>query len=114
MKLAVVGSRNFTNYNILFHVLTEVVTWQISQIISGGAKGTDTLAKQFAEEFNIPLVEYLPEWNVYGKAAGMLRNKHIVDNCDKLIAFWDGHSPGTRSSIELANRSNKLLKITIV
>lgn len=114
MKLAIVGSRTFTNYNILYDATCSILTTKVSQIISGGANGADTLAKEFAQEFDIPLVEFLPEWDKYGKSAGMIRNKHIVDSCDKLLAFWDGHSAGTKNSINLANKNNKLLNVILV
>lgn len=104
MKLAVVGSRTFTNYGFLkkmlgFHTCT--------QIISGGAKGADTLAKQYAGENGIPVKEFLPNWERDGKAAGFIRNKQIVNACDELVAFWNSTSRGTKHSIDLAEAAGK-------
>lgn len=108
MKIAVVGSRSFTDYSKLVNVLNGVSP---SLIISGGADGADQLAERYARENNIPVQIFLPDWNQYGRAAGPIRNKLIVENADLVIAFWDGSSPGTRSSINLANSMNKDCRI---
>jgi predicted Rossmann fold nucleotide-binding protein DprA/Smf involved in DNA uptake len=83
------------------------------KIISGGAYGVDTFAKKFAKEFNISFQAYLPDWNKLGRSAGMVRNRLIVKNSDRVIAFWDGESKGTKNSIALAIKYNKDLNIFI-
>ena len=72
-------------------------------IISGGAKGADTLAKRYAAENNIPMKEFLPNWDTFGKSAGYLRNKEIVENCDGLVAFC------SRSEINQEPRLKKII-----
>ncbi|MHA2279769.1 MAG: DUF2493 domain-containing protein [Promethearchaeota archaeon] len=104
MKLAVVGSRSFTNYDFLKKMLA---FHECTQIISGGARGADRLAKQYAAECGIPIKEFLPDWDTHGKAAGYIRNKQIVEACDELVAFWDEESRGTQHSINLANEASK-------
>lgn len=114
MRLALVGSRLFSSYNVLYHALLEILEDKVDVIVSGGAKGADTLAEQFAREWGIPVLVLLPNWDKFGRSAGMIRNKSILDNCDKLVAFWDGRSPGTVNSINMANKNNKLLKVILV
>ena len=80
-------------------------------IVSGGAKGADSLARHYAVVNDIELVEFIPDWKKYGRGAGMKRNKDIIENCDYCIAFWDGKSKGTKNSINLAKKSNKGLRI---
>lgn len=113
MKLAIVGSRSYNNFNDLTNEIynIEINGFPLDEIISGGAKGTDSMAKCYALERNIPIIEFLAEWDKYGKSAGYKRNVHIVDACDKLIAFWDGQSKGTKHSIDLAEKAGKLLKV---
>lgn len=84
----------------------------ISQIISGGAIGADSLAERYALEKDIPLLEFIPDWDKFGKSAGMVRNKDIVKSCDILVSFWNGTSPGTKMSIDYARRLGK--KVIIV
>ena len=103
MILAVVGSRTFTNYQLLEQEL-DSYRLSITRIISGGAKGADMMARRYAKENNITIREYIPNWNLYGKSAGYKRNVFIVDDADQLIAFWDGSSKGTRHSIDLAQK----------
>ena len=108
MKLAVVGSRGWTKYTSVFIAITSIFP---DEIVSGGAKGVDSMAEQWATLYHVPTKIFLPDWKKYGKRAGAIRNKQIVDYCDKLIAFWDGKSRGTLISIEMAQKAGKLLKV---
>ncbi len=109
MKLAIVGGRNFNDYTLLadtiFNSLCPLEF--ITEIISGGAKGADTLGDNFAENNGILLTIFPAEWAKYGKQAGYVRNQLIVDNCDMILAFWDGQSRGTADTIEKAKRAMK-------
>lgn len=109
MKLAIVGSRSFDNYERLLGVMGIFYECHTSfhTIVSGGAKGADKLGERWAEYWHIPIEQYLPDWNKNGKAAGFLRNQQIVDACDMVLAFWDGKSSGTKDTIERAKRAKK-------
>ena len=106
MKLAVIGSRSFDDKMILEKVLNEVKT-SIGLIITGGAKGADQLAEQWANNNNIPVQIIKPDWSKYGRSAGIVRNKQIIELCDSCLAFWDSQSKGTLSGI---NHCKKILK----
>ena len=110
MKIAVIGSRNFADYELLKKTLSEITG--ITKVISGGAKGADSLAEQWAKENEIETVIYKPDWAKYGRGAGVVRNRLIIEDCDLCIAFWDGESKGTKSSIDHCKKLNK--KLTIV
>ena len=108
MKVAIVGSRTFNNFEKLESDICERINpSEISLIISGGSKGADTLAVEFAKKYNIPRQIFNPDWAKFGNRAGPIRNKKIVAACDILIAFWDGKSKGTKSSIDLAKKYEK-------
>lgn len=108
MKLAVVGSRTFNDYDLLKSYLDKIHEREpITYIVSGGAKGADSLSERWARENNIETIIFLPDWNKYKKAAGFIRNKDIINESDKVIAFWDEISKGTLSSINLAKDQNK-------
>ncbi len=66
MKLAIVGSRSFNNYNLLKDTINKYDN--IKLIINNSAIGTDKLAEQYAKEYNIETKIYLPDWNKYGKS----------------------------------------------
>ena len=110
MKIAIIGSRNFADYELLKKTLNEITG--ITKVISGGAKGADSLAEQWAKENEIETVIYKPDWAKYGRGAGVVRNRLIIEDCDLCIAFWDGESKGTKSSIDHCKKLNK--KLTIV
>ena len=87
MITAVIGSRNFTDYKLLESTLESLP--EITQIVSGGAKGADSLAKTYAEQHQLPLVIFKPDWKQYGKGAGIVRNRQIIDAAQMVVAFWD-------------------------
>jgi hypothetical protein len=105
MKLAVVGSRTWNDMRSIFRVLDEL---NPSEIVTGGAEGADRIAEEWSTVFFVPVKVFRPDWKKYGKKAGALRNQQIVDYCDKLVAFWDGESKGTKISIAIAKKAGKL------
>lgn len=95
MKVAIVGSRSFN-----FEIPQRCIPKGTTQIISGGAIGADKMARRFAIEHGIKIVEILPEYNLYGRCAPLKRNDIIVKLADLVVAFWDGKSRGTKYVIE--------------
>lgn len=120
VMIAVVGGRDFDDYPLLKRTIDSLIktmtyggVFDVQYVIvSGGAKGADSLAAQYARENNFDLIEYLPEWGKYGKRAGFVRNELIIKDADIVFAFWDGQSKGTKSSIDLAKKHNKILTVT--
>lgn len=110
MKLAIIGSRSFNDYNKLKEIL-EPYKSKITLIISGAAKGADVLGEKWAIENNIPTLIFPADWNKHGKIAGFIRNEDIIKNCEGCIAFWDKRSPGTKHSLSLCKKYNKPYKI---
>lgn len=108
LLLAVVGHRSFTNYEYVKEVLQQ---FNIKQIISGGARGADALAKKYAIEHDIKYKEFPAEWDKYGKAAGPIRNKKIVDAADEIVAFLSDESKGTANTIKIAKEQGKPVHI---
>lgn len=106
MKIAIVGSRDFKDKDKVFYELQrlhELVDYHSEvSFVSGGARGVDTWAEENAKILKFPIKVIKPDWNKYGKRAGFLRNELIVNKADKLIAFWNGTSKGTKHSIDLA------------
>ena len=112
VRLAIVGGRDFQNYAYMQECLSELQKeYTIIGVISGGAKGADTLGEKWADQNKITKRIFPADWEKYGKSAGMRRNKDIVDNADIIAAFWDGKSRGTANTIERARLSRKILKI---
>ena len=79
--------------------------------VSGGAKGADTYAREFAKKKGLKLIEYFPNYDKYGKGVPLERNKLIVEECDCVLAFWDGQSHGTKFTLDYAKEKNKPIKI---
>ena len=105
MKLAIVGSRSITDKQFVFDTLdyyTKNVQEEII-VISGGAKGIDSLGALWAESRGYSTEIYLPDWDLHGKKAGFLRNSQIVEAATHLIAITTG-SNGTADSIKKAQQ----------
>ena len=108
MKLAIIGSRGL-NINI-GEKLPEKYR-KPDMIISGGARGIDTLARQYAEKNGIELEEIKPDYEQYGKYAPHIRNNEIIKKADVVIAFWDGKSRGTSSVIKKCRKIGKEIEV---
>ena len=106
IKIGVVGSRTFNDYQLLKSTLDPLKD-VICLIVSGGAKGADSLAEQWAKENGVPTTIFVPDWDLYGKSAGYRRNVQIVEEADHILAFWDKKSKGTKHSIDLARKLKK-------
>ncbi len=110
MKIAVIGSRGlFPNEEKIREYLTGV-----DEIVSGGAKGVDACAADYAKKHALKLTEFLPQYQLYGRAAPIKRNYEIVNYADKVVVFWDGTSKGTLSVINYAKKINKDIEIIII
>jgi hypothetical protein len=118
MKVAIVGSRTFNDYEKFKEEISKIDIDVFPVILTGDAKGADKLARIFANKRGDDLIVFKPVNRYIENAYGLLgnncyfaRNKQIVDNCDFLIAFWDGKSGGTKMTINYAKQQNKQYKI---
>ena len=109
MKLAIVGSRGIRIENI-----EEFLPEVIDEIVSGGAKGIDECAAEYAKAKGISLVEFLPEYSKFGRAAPLKRNERIAEYADEAIAFWDGRSAGTKYTVNTFRKLGKPVKVIII
>lgn len=114
-KLAIIGSRNFSDYELLCSEMSKLP--KPALIVSGGAKGADTLGKRYADEHGIPTQIFPAIWRPEGeggpmdKGAGMKRNTDIIKASTAVLAFWDGDSTGTMDSINKSIMFKKFVKI---
>ena len=123
-KVGVIGSRTITNRDDVWIPLTRLLDTTSLQkdkivVLSGGAKGVDTLAQQWADVNNVPFILFKPYFLVDSRAPYdprhyFTRNKQIIDNSDIIIAFWDGHTKGASWGINYARKTKKTLVIVDV
>lgn len=115
LNVIVAGGRDFNNYQLLSdkldHLLSSVDKKDVILIV-GGAKGADTLGKQYAEDNGINYQVMNADWDTHGKKAGVLRNIEMAKVANALVAFWDGESSGTKHMIEEARRKD--LKVRVI
>lgn len=109
VRVIIAGGRDFTDYHKLkthMNCLLQLLDKSQVEIISGGAKGADSLGERYAREFGYKLKRFPADWNKYGKAAGPIRNKEMAlyaaEAKGVLVAFWDGSSRGTYDMITRA------------
>lgn len=114
-KLAIIGSRNFVDYQMLCDEIAKLPKPAV--IVSGGARGADTLGKKYADEHGIETLIFPAIWHPEGeggpmdKGAGMKRNTDIIKAADAVLAFWDGDSTGTVDSINKSIMFKKHVKV---
>jgi len=123
MRVAITGSRSITDKDwVNYHLDTLYGANSTNKpkrlvILSGGAKGVDTFAQEWARGEKLDFILFKPYHLIdsqvsYEPRFFFARNKQIVDNCDEMVAFWDGQSSGTRHAIEYAQKSNK--RVTVI
>ena len=109
MKIAVIGSRGVSRINF------ELVGAKPGDVIvTGGARGVDSLAEVEALEAGFDVVVFIPEYGKFGRAAPHVRNRQVVDASDRVVAFWDGTSRGTKGTIDYARRRGKPVDVVAV
>ena len=81
MRIVIAGSRGFEDYALLEQTLGRILDKQIEpvELVSGHAKGADLLAERFAKENDLPIHIIKPDWKTYGRAAGPIRNRQMLD-----------------------------------
>ena len=106
LKIIIAGSRNFNDKDFVYEKLDKILSnYEDIEIVEGGARGVDSLARQYAIDYKIPYKEFSAHWDAYGKAAGGIRNDQMAQYGDMLIAFYNG-SKGTKNMINAAKRKN--------
>ena len=100
MKTIVAGTRS---YNFTHEDLKILSAIDITEVVSGCAPGADREGEKWARMNSIPVKQFPADWSL-GLSAGPIRNKAMAEYADRLVAFWDGKSPGTRNMIEQARR----------
>ena len=115
-RVIIVGGREFQDYELVRqkcdYYLQNKLKSDTVIIVSGHATGADTLGERYARERGLECELHPADWNKHGKAAGPIRNAQMADVAQALIAFWDGHSRGTRNMIDTAKA--KGLKVAII
>jgi hypothetical protein len=111
MKTIIAGSRSITDFAVVDQTIKNS-GYEITEVISGTAKGVDTLGEEWASLNNIPITRFPADWKTYGKSAGYIRNEEMAKYADALIAIWDGKSKGTRHMVNLANKYKLRLYIS--
>lgn len=107
-RIIVAGSRSFDNYSYLRSKLDEIIAGISDgvEIVSGNARGADSLGERYASEHNLPVALFPADWSVFGKPAGIIRNQIMINRVSKgkalVVVFWDGESRGALDMIRRA------------
>lgn len=105
MRIIIAGSRSFIHYSTLYGVCNYYLKHvPHPHIVCGHARGTDTLAFNYAKERGLPVKSFHPNWDQHGKSAGFIRNQQMAEFARALLLFWDGTSRGSKSMLQLAEK----------
>lgn len=116
MKIIVCGGRHFYDYELLKRKIQTVINmhhlkYEDIEIVSGHCEGADMLGEKYAQEFGASITIFPAQWEKYGRAAGPIRNKQMVDYIKEdenplVIAFTSPRTKGTRNTIKEAKKLN--------
>lgn len=107
-RVIIAGGRDFHNTPLVETTLRKLFPdpqKQIDYVVSGNARGADTLGERWAVMNVIPVMLIPAQWSMHGKSAGPIRNAAMAKRGTYLVAFWDGKSRGTKNMIETAERA---------
>lgn len=109
VKVIVAGGRDFDDYEVMASTLDAVfAAWPENiVIVSGQAPGADTLGERYAAEHGLATSLHPADWKRLGKTAGYRRNEEMGMLADRLVAFWDGQSKGTKHMIDFMRSLGK-------
>lgn len=110
MKVIIAGSRSITDYTALQSAIFQS-DFSISEVVSGCARGPDSLGELWASENNVPVKKFPADWGRFGRAAGHYRNSEMASYADALIVLWDGQSRGTLDMIDRMRRAGKPFEV---
>lgn len=110
MRTIVAGSRSVHDWLPVWEKL-EKLRPPITLLISGMAAGPDTMGLDWAKKYDVPFECYPAQWRKFGKVAGFHRNIQMADRAERLVAFWDGRSRGTRHMIEVAREKGLIVEV---
>lgn len=113
MRVAIVGSREYPDLAAVWTFVEKLAARKPDAVIvSGGARGVDTVAAAAGRFFDLEVKEWEPEWDRLGRYyAPIARNTQIVEDCDVLVAFWNGVSTGTKDSLDKARALGKKVRV---
>lgn len=111
MKTIIAGTRTVDDYDIVKEALSRI-DWEITEVVSGCAKGVDTFALRWAYDSDVPTKKFPADWDTHGKAAGPIRNREMAKYADAAVIIWDGKSKGTANMLEEARKAG-LTKIAL-
>jgi len=114
-KVIIAGSRSFNQYDLIKAKLDFYFSNRLPavEIVSGTVRGADVLGEHYAKEHNLKVKKFLANWDLYGKRAGIIRNEQMAKEADALVAFWDGHSSGTKHIIDKMKKMEKPVRIVL-
>ena len=102
MKLLIAGSRSIEHFDLSPYIPLDTDT-----IISGGARGIDTLAERYADARGLRKIIIRPNYDLYGRRAPLVRNDEMIALADTVLVIWDGISHGSKYTIDRARRAGK-------
>lgn len=113
MKVLIAGSRSLNDIGLVENAVL-ASGFEVSEVVSGGARGIDTCAARWAKLHGKKLTVMLADWEEHGLKAGYMRNKTMVDYADATICIWDGKSKGTKHTINITKSAGKPVYVSEV
>lgn len=124
MKVIIAGGRDFNDAEILKKSVEKILgnfcvqckilhegCTNCFEIVSGKAKGADTLGEEYANSHGLTIKHFPADWAMFGGNAGYVRNTQMANYADALIAFWDGKSSGTKDMINKSKEKGLIVNV---
>jgi len=111
MRTIIAGCRDFEDYDVLLEAIENLVDWNITEVVSGHARGVDSMGERWAKEHGMEPKMFKARWTKHGNQAGHRRNEAMGKYGEALLALWDGSSSGTGDMISIALKAGHKVRI---
>ena len=102
MKTIIAGSRDIFDFGLIEKAVKES-GFKITEVVSGCARGVDTLGEHWAAIKEIPVKRFMPDWEYHGKSAAAIRNQQMADYAEACIVIHR-NTPGSLDMLKKAKK----------
>lgn len=107
MIVLVCGSRDWADRATVFETL-DALPREGLVVVEGCARGADSIGgHEWAAERGVPVRHHPARWNLYGRAAGPVRNQEMLEERPDLVVAFHEDLTASRGTADMVGRARR-------
>ena len=106
-KVLICGDRNWSDRGTIRSWLSKLQDLGFDTVIEGEARGADSIAREEAEQMGFEVLKFPADWSTYGRAAGPIRNRQMLDQSPELVLAFHGNISASRGTKDTLNEAER-------